>query len=155
MLGMARNEASCSMGWCGGPSSPTPIESCVKMEIAGISINAPRRKMVVRAVRQLAALHPVQWIDELGKLFLVLLEFCLPCRASLGSALAHAVLELVIHSIGDKKLRIGRPAIILFYQFDFRFAQWLAMRFFGILFVGRSIADVAVHHVERRPALRF
>jgi hypothetical protein len=27
--GMARKEASCSIGWWVGPSSPTPIESCV------------------------------------------------------------------------------------------------------------------------------
>ena len=29
--GIARSEASCSIGWCVGPSSPTPMESCVKM----------------------------------------------------------------------------------------------------------------------------
>ena len=28
--GMARREATCSTGWCVGPSSPTPMESCVK-----------------------------------------------------------------------------------------------------------------------------
>jgi hypothetical protein len=27
--GMARSEGRCSTGWCVGPSSPTPIESCV------------------------------------------------------------------------------------------------------------------------------
>ena len=29
--GIARNDGSCSTGWWVGPSSPTPIESCVKM----------------------------------------------------------------------------------------------------------------------------
>jgi hypothetical protein len=28
--GMARSDATCSTGWCVGPSSPTPMESCVK-----------------------------------------------------------------------------------------------------------------------------
>ena len=28
--GIARSDSSCSTGWCVGPSSPTPIESCVK-----------------------------------------------------------------------------------------------------------------------------
>ena len=28
--GIARSDASCSIGWCVGPSSPTPIESWVK-----------------------------------------------------------------------------------------------------------------------------
>jgi hypothetical protein len=36
--GMARSDARCSIGWCVGPSSPTPIESCVKMWIVGISM---------------------------------------------------------------------------------------------------------------------
>ena len=29
MLGIRRNVAACSIGWCVGPSSPRPIESCV------------------------------------------------------------------------------------------------------------------------------
>ena len=41
--GTARSEASCSTGWWVGPSSPTPIESCVKMWMTGISISAERR----------------------------------------------------------------------------------------------------------------
>jgi len=41
--GIARNEASCSTGWCVGPSSPSPIESCVKIQIDWISISALRR----------------------------------------------------------------------------------------------------------------
>ena len=41
--GIARSEASCSTGWWVGPSSPTPIESWVKMWIVGISISALRR----------------------------------------------------------------------------------------------------------------
>ena len=31
MPGMARSDASCSTGWWVGPSSPTPMESWVKM----------------------------------------------------------------------------------------------------------------------------
>ena len=45
MFGMARSEASCSIGWCVGPSSPSPIESCVKMKIDGISISAASRML--------------------------------------------------------------------------------------------------------------
>jgi hypothetical protein len=43
MPGIARNEASCSMGWCVGPSSPSPIASWVKIMSVGISISADRR----------------------------------------------------------------------------------------------------------------
>ena len=31
VLGMARKLSSASTGWCVGPSSPRPIESCVAM----------------------------------------------------------------------------------------------------------------------------
>ena len=41
--GIARSDASCSTGWCVGPSSPTPIESWVKMWMTGISISAESR----------------------------------------------------------------------------------------------------------------
>ena len=30
MFGIRRRLAACSTGWCVGPSSPSPIESCVK-----------------------------------------------------------------------------------------------------------------------------
>mmetsp|Transcript_52932 Transcript_52932/g.137943 ORF Transcript_52932/g.137943 Transcript_52932/m.137943 type:complete len:225 (+) Transcript_52932:281-955(+) len=36
--GTERNAARCSIGWCVGPSSPTPIESWVKIQMHGISI---------------------------------------------------------------------------------------------------------------------
>ena len=42
-FGIARSEARCSIGWCVGPSSPTPIESWVKTKIDGISISAAIR----------------------------------------------------------------------------------------------------------------
>ena len=41
--GMARSEASCSTGWCVGPSSPSPIESWVKIQMVGISMRALSR----------------------------------------------------------------------------------------------------------------
>ncbi len=42
-FGVARSDASCSIGWCVGPSSPSPIESCVKTNVDGIPISAARR----------------------------------------------------------------------------------------------------------------
>ncbi len=41
--GIARSEASCSIGWWVGPSSPRPIESWVKKKTACASDIAPRR----------------------------------------------------------------------------------------------------------------
>jgi hypothetical protein len=37
------NDKSCSTGWWVGPSSPSPIASCVKMKIEGSSIKAASR----------------------------------------------------------------------------------------------------------------
>jgi hypothetical protein len=41
--GIARSIASWSMGWCVGPSSPTPIESCVPTKITGSFMSAASR----------------------------------------------------------------------------------------------------------------
>ena len=64
-------------------------------------IGREARQVFVPAVGQLAALHLVQLICELRKLFLVLFVFCVPRRTSLGPAVAHAILELIIDSLGD------------------------------------------------------
>ena len=41
--GMFRSDHRCSTGWCVGPSSPRPIESCVQTNVEGISISAASR----------------------------------------------------------------------------------------------------------------
>jgi hypothetical protein len=40
---MARSDASCSMGWWVGPSSPSPMASCVNTKMLGSSISAESR----------------------------------------------------------------------------------------------------------------
>ena len=42
-FGMRRRLAACSTGWCVGPSSPRPIESCVSTKIERIFISAAIR----------------------------------------------------------------------------------------------------------------
>ena len=41
--GMARSAAYVSTGWCVGPSSPRPTESCVQTQTTGSRISAERR----------------------------------------------------------------------------------------------------------------
>ena len=43
MLGIRRSVAVCSTGWWVGPSSPRPIESCVKTWMTGCFISAAMR----------------------------------------------------------------------------------------------------------------
>ena len=50
--GTARNETSCSTGWWVGPSSPTPMESWVKMCRTGISMRAESRMARGRSRRR-------------------------------------------------------------------------------------------------------
>ena len=38
--GIIRSDVNCSTAWCVGPSSPRPIESCVKTLITGRCIRA-------------------------------------------------------------------------------------------------------------------
>ena len=47
-------------------------------------------------------------------------------------------------------MRIGRPAVDDFGEADLFFAQGLAVRFLGVLAMGRAIADVAVNDDQRR-----
>ena len=42
-FGMERSMVSCSTGSCVGPSSPTPILSCVNMKMCGMLMRADRR----------------------------------------------------------------------------------------------------------------
>ena len=42
-FGVARSVTSCSIGWWVGPSSPTPIESCVNTNVDGIRMIAASR----------------------------------------------------------------------------------------------------------------
>ena len=41
--GMARRVATCSTGWCVGPSSPTPTESCVNTNTTLAPLRAASR----------------------------------------------------------------------------------------------------------------
>ena len=42
-FGIRRSDAACSIGWCVGPSSPSPIESCVSTKIERTRISAAIR----------------------------------------------------------------------------------------------------------------
>ena len=42
--GMRRNDGTCSTDWCVGPSSPRPIESCVKTLMTRCFMSADMRR---------------------------------------------------------------------------------------------------------------
>ena len=63
---------------------------------------------------------------------------------------ADTFLEMSVDAVGNEEFRVFGPAVIFLRQLDFRFAEWLAMRFVGILLVRRAVADVAVHDDQHR-----
>jgi hypothetical protein len=44
MCGIRRRLETCSIAWCVGPSSPSPIESCVKTKMLRARMSAAMRR---------------------------------------------------------------------------------------------------------------
>ena len=66
-----------------------------------------------------------------------------------GTALADAILKMLIDAIGNQEFRVVWPLIKIFRKFYFLDAQRFAVRFILILFVRGAVTDVAVHDDER------
>ena len=102
-------------------------------------------------------MHACELGRQVGILRAVLREQRIPLAAQLLPALAHHFVEIFAHSIGYQELGVFGPAVDALGQFDFFFAERLAVRFLGVLAVGRAVADVAIDddqlgailHVER------
>ena len=94
-------------------------------------------------------------VGKLRKLLLVFLKVRLPSRVRLRASLAHAILELIVHAVRNEKSCILGPSVILLHQLDFCFAQRFAVRFVRILFVRRTISDVAINDDQCRPVFCF
>jgi hypothetical protein len=112
-------------------------------------------QVFVPAVGELATLHAVDLVSQLRKLFFVLGEFRAPGRVGFGATFADAVLELIVDAVRHEELCVFRPAVIPLDQFHFGFAERLAVRFVGVLFVRGAVADVAIHDDERWTIFRF
>ena len=67
MFGIARRLAKCSTGWCVGPSSPRPIESCVATKITRCRISAAkaqRRPAIIGEHQERAAIRDDPAMDR-------------------------------------------------------------------------------------------
>src|SRR5216684_8736439 len=98
-------------------------------------------------------LHARVLIRQLGILRAVLVEQGRPLLAQLLSTLADAVAEVLEHSVGHQEMRVFGPSVETFGQPDFVLAEGLAVRFFRVLSVGSSVADMAVQNNERGTVL--
>src|SRR5262245_22185279 len=69
------------------------------------------RQIPVPSVWQLAALHAMEVVSEIGMLFAVVLVARLPGLAQLASPPADAVAQTLAHAVRDQELGVLRPAI--------------------------------------------
>src|SRR5712671_745906 len=74
---------------------------------------------------------------------------------SMTSANANTFGEAFVHTVGNEKFLVLWPSITAFGEPDFFIAERLAMGCGIVLFVRRSVADMAVQDNECRTALRL
>src|SRR5262249_18610166 len=98
----------------------------------------------------LATLHSGNLIGQIGMLFAVAGEHFFPGFAQLMTALANAGGKMSRYAIRHIEFRVFRPAIIALSQADFFLAQRLTVSFFGVLFIGSSVSNVAIDDDEGR-----
>ena len=61
---------------------------------------------------------------------------------------------MFVDAVGNEKLVVLGPAVVLLGELDLFFAERFAVGGFGVLLVRRALADVAVDDDQRRPVRR-
>ena len=110
-------------------------------------------KIAIPTLRQFSALYLVNFFRQVRILGAIRCEKFRPVLLGLRAALTDAGSKVVVDAVGHEKLRVFRPTVITLGEFDFFLAEGFAVGFGGVLFVRRTVSDVAVEHNERRPAL--
>src|SRR5262249_2080205 len=90
------------------------------------------RQVAVPSRWQLAALHLFDLGSELGELRAVGGKKFMPFAPCFGTAGADPGIEMLSHPVGDKELRLLRPAVGAFREPDLFLAQGLAVSGSGI-----------------------
>src|SRR5712664_481265 len=104
--------------------------------------------------RQLSPLNLIDLRREFGELFSILRKLFFPLLTRFAAPPPNSGLEVVIHSVGNQKLGVSRPAIGLLYELDLFFAERLAVRSARILTMRRTIADMTIDDYDGRSARR-
>src|SRR5262249_42724507 len=78
-----------------------------------------------------------------------------PLVPRLSAALSYPSSKMVVDAIGHKKLGILGPAVELLTEPDLLLSERLTVGRSRVLFMRRSVADVAVQHDERGAVLRL
>src|SRR5262249_8982034 len=106
------------------------------------------RKVAVPADRQLSLLHLFNLGRQLGIFLAIRREQFRPLLPSVVATVTDSCCEMLVHAIRDKELCILRPSIGTLHEADFIVAEWFAMRSRRVLFVRRTVSDVAVKDDE-------
>src|SRR5262245_56724460 len=112
-------------------------------------------KVALPVGRQLALLHLLDLGRQLGIGFTIRGEEFRPLLPSVAAALADSGCEVLVHAIRNEELRVLRPPVGALDEADFIIAEWFAMSGRRVLFVRRTVSDVAVEHNECGSALRL
>ena len=114
--------------------------------------SAGNEEIAIPTLRQFSALYLVNFLRQVRILGAIRCEKFRPVLLGLRAALTDAGSK-VSYAVRHEKLRVFRPTVITLGEFDFFLAEGFAVGFGGVLFVRRTVSDVAVEHNERRPAL--
>ena len=116
-----------------------------------LGIGLELRKLLVPAIGQVALVKRVQLCGQRRISVAISRKLTIPFGCEPTAAFSDARLEMMIHALGDQKLRVLGPAISAFSQFDLVRSQRLAMSGRGVLLVGGPIGDMAVDDNEGGP----
>src|SRR5262249_47258947 len=112
-------------------------------------------KVALPAGRQLSLLHLLDLGRQLGIFLAIRVEEFRPLLPSVAAALADSGCEVLVHAIRHEELPVLWPPVGALRQADFIIAERFAMRGRCILFVRRTVPNVAVEHNECGSALRL
>ena len=105
--------------------------------------------------RQLAPLHLVNLTSQFWVFIGVGCEERCPLAMGFRPTYTDSGSKVLADAIRDEKLSILRPSIAALSQPDLIVAERLSMGFRGVLFMWRTVADVAVQDEEGRAARRL
>jgi len=116
-----------------------------------VRIGGEDRDVLVPPLGEVAPLHALARVGQLGVGDPIALEQCQPLRPELRSASPEFRREVLVHTIRHQKFRVLWPAIGAFREPDLLLTQGFAVRARGILLMRRTIADMALDDDQARP----
>src|SRR5262245_3520064 len=119
-----------------------------------LRVNSKDGEVPIPSGGEFAPLHLGDLNRQFGGGTSVSLEEPCPFLAGLCAPYADPRGEVVIDAVGYEELLVLGPSVTALGKTDLLVAERLAMRFGPILFIRGAIADVAIQHDERWPALR-